>query len=87
MVKIEETVLNNETKILNSGTTESQVYFLTIRINEINEHLKKNPHDFAAKRGNICLIGRRNRLCKYFKKKYGESKYKEIIIEKIGLRK
>lgn len=79
-------VLENDNK-KNCGKTEVQIYFLTQRINLINNHLKKNKHDNAAKRGIACLIGKRNKLCKYFEKRYGKEKYQEIIIGTIGLRK
>lgn len=87
MIKKEESIFDVKNNLSNCGRTEVQIYFLTKRINEINEHLKKNPHDFAAKRGNMCLIGKRSKLCKYFKKKYGEVSYKQVIIDEIGLRK
>jgi small subunit ribosomal protein S15 len=87
MIKQKENIFNSEVFAAGCGRTEVQIYFLTKRINEINEHIKANPHDFAAKRGNMCLIGKRNKLCKYFKKKYGEAQYQEIIIDMIGLRK
>lgn len=69
------------------GSTAVQIYYLTEQINQINNHLKLNPKDNAAKRGALVLIGKRNRLCKYYKKKYSLEKYLEIVIDKIGLRK
>jgi small subunit ribosomal protein S15 len=69
------------------GSTAVQIYYLTEHINKINDHLKLNPKDNAAKRGVMVLIGKRNRLCKYYKKRYSMEKYVEIIKEKIGLRK
>jgi small subunit ribosomal protein S15 len=69
------------------GSTGVQIYYLTQQINSINEHLKKNPKDHAAKRGAMVLIGKRNSLCVYFKRKYSLKKYEEVVIDKIGLRK
>lgn len=69
------------------GSTAVQIYHLSKQIDQINEHLKINPKDFAAKRGSIVLIGKRMKLCKYFKSKHSLQQYEEIIIGKIGLRK
>lgn len=67
------------------GSSEVQICHLTARINQINEHLKKNPHDYAGQRGALVLIGLRRRLCKYLSRTDGV-KYKETIVE-VGLRK
>lgn len=69
------------------GSTGVQIYYLTRQINQINDHLKINPKDNAAKRGAMVLIGKRNRLCKYYKKRYLMEKYIEVVINQIGLRK
>jgi small subunit ribosomal protein S15 len=69
------------------GSTGVQIYYLTKQINKINDHLKLNPKDNAAKRGIMVLIGKRNRLCKYYKKRYSVEKYTEVVVDKIGLRK
>lgn len=79
-------IFENDNK-KNCGKTEVQIYYLTLRINSINEHIKQNPHDNAGKRGIACLIGKRNRLCKYFKKCHGQVQYQAVIIDTIGLRK
>lgn len=81
--KVEE-IQNNQK---DCGSTAVQVYYLTKQINQINEHLKLNPKDNAAKRGANVLIGKRNRLCKYYKKRYSIEKYLEVIVNQIGLRK
>ena len=69
------------------GSTGVQIYYLTRQIDLINEHLKKNPKDYAAKRGAMVLIGKRNRLCVYFRRKYSLKLYEEVVIGTIGLRK
>ncbi len=68
------------------GSTQVQIYHLTVQINKINEHLKLYSKDNAAKRGLLVLLGKRNRLCKYFKRRNPEL-YTDVIIDKIGLRK
>lgn len=62
------------------GSAEVQICYLTDRINQINKHLKDNPHDYAGKRGCMILIGKRRRLSKYLQRK-DMAKYKETIAE------
>ena len=69
------------------GSTAMQIYYLTRQINKINDHLKLNPKDNTAKRGALVLIGKRNRLCKYYKKRYSLEKYNQVVVDQIGLRK
>ena len=68
-----------------TGSSGFQIVVLTERINQINEHLKKNPKDHAGQRGVMVLIGKRRSLCKYIERKNKEE-YKKII-EIAGLRK
>ena len=68
-----------------SGSPHVQVALLTTRINEINEHLKKNKKDHHSRRGLLKLVGRRNRLLKYLSR-IKRSEYKELI-GVLGLRK
>jgi small subunit ribosomal protein S15 len=60
------------------GSTEVQICSLTSRINQINEHLRQNPHDHAGRRGCMVLIGKRRRLLKYLQRK-SFVRYKETI--------
>ena len=46
------------------GSPEVQVSILTERIKEVTEHVKKNKHDFMAKRGLMQMVGKRKRLLK-----------------------
>ena len=54
-----------------TGSPEVQVAILTTRINELTEHMKKNPKDFHSQRG----------LAKKDIERY------RAVIKKLGLRK
>lgn len=69
----------------NTGDPAVQVAILSARISEITEHLKKNKHDFAARRGLLQLVGKRKRLLKYVAEK-DSKKYLELI-KKLGIRR
>ncbi len=48
-----------------TGSPEVQVALLTAHINELNEHLKKNPNDHHSRRGLMKMVGRRRNLLAY----------------------
>ena len=52
-----------------TGSPEVQVALLTAHINELNEHLKKNPNDHHSRRGLLKMVGRRRNLLAYLQKK------------------
>ena len=58
---------------------------LTAHINELNEHLKKNPNDHHSRRGLMKMVGRRRNLLAYLQKKDIE-RYRALIAT-LGLRK
>ena len=66
-----------------TGSPEVQVALLTAHINELNEHLKKNPNDHH--RGLLKMVGRRRNLLAYLQKKDIE-RYRALIAT-LGLRK
>ena len=68
-----------------TGSPEVQVAILTTRINELTEHMKKNPKDFHSQRGLSKMVGHRKQLLAYLAKKDIE-RYRAII-KKLGLRK
>ena len=68
-----------------TGSPEVQVALLTAHINELNEHLKKNPNDHHSRRGLLKMVGHRRNLLNYLKKKDVE-RYRACI-EKLGIRK
>ena len=68
-----------------TGSPEVQIALLTERINELNEHLKKNNKDHHSRRGLLKMVGQRRGLLAYLKKKDIE-RYRSLI-ERLGLRK
>lgn len=67
------------------GSPEVQVSILTERIKEVTEHVKKNKHDFMARRGLMQMVGKRKRLLKYLEKTDFKT-YKKTV-SALGLRK
>ena len=68
-----------------TGSPEVQVAVLTARIQELNEHLKKNQKDHHSRRGLLKLVGQRRNMLAYLKKVDIE-RYRALI-ESLGLRK
>ena len=68
-----------------TGSPEVQIALLTSRINNLNEHLKKNANDHHSRRGLLKMVGQRRKLLAYLQKKDIE-RYRAII-EKLGIRK
>ncbi len=68
-----------------SGSQAVQVGVATARIAELTAHLKKNKHDFAARRGLLQLVGKRRKHLKYIASQNGEAY--QTLIQKLGIRK
>ena len=68
-----------------TGSPEVQVAILTARINQLTEHMKKNPKDFHSQRGLLKMVGHRKNLLAYLAQKDIE-RYRAIV-KKLGLRK
>ena len=68
-----------------TGSPEVQVAILTARINDLQNHFKANPKDYASKRGLLMLVGQRRRLLAYIKNR-DINEYRALIAE-LGLRK
>lgn len=45
-----------------TGSPEVQIAVLTERIQELTEHMKKNPKDFHSNRGLLKMVGKRRGL-------------------------
>jgi small subunit ribosomal protein S15 len=67
-----------------TGSPEVQVALLTMRINQLTEHLKTHKHDEHSRRGLLKLVGQRLRHLKYLHRRDPEA-YKALI-ERLGLR-
>lgn len=68
-----------------TGSPTAQITAMTVRINELTEHLKVNKKDHMARRGLLVLVGRRKRLLKYLASK--DSIAYLALIKKLGLRR
>lgn len=78
-------IKSTQTHAKDVGSPQAQAAVLTVRIQEITEHLKVNKHDHMARRGLIQMVGQRKKLLKYLESKDFEA-YKAVIA-KLGLRK
>ena len=68
-----------------TGSPEVQIALLTVRINELNAHLKEHPKDNHSRRGLLKMVGHRRNLLKYLQKVDIE-RYRALV-KKLGLRK
>ena len=68
-----------------TGSPEVQIALLTARINDLNEHLAKNPKDHHSRRGLLMMVGPRRNLLAYLRDRDIEA-YRALIA-KLGLRK
>lgn len=68
-----------------TGSPEVQIAVLTERIQELTEHMKKNPKDFHSNRGLLKMVGKRRGLLDYLKNNDLE-KYRKLIAD-LGIRK
>lgn len=68
-----------------TGSPEVQIAILTTRIQELTEHLKKNPKDHHSRRGLLKMVGQRRGLLAYLKK-IDIERYRKLI-ERLGIRK
>lgn len=67
-----------------TGSPEVQIAILTGRIKKLAEHLKNHIQDTHGRRGLLSIVGKRQRLIAYLKKK-DQDRYK-IISKKLGLK-
>ena len=75
----------NRTHETDTGSPEVQIAIWTERINQLTEHLKKNPNDDHSRMGLYKMIGKRRSLLDYLMKKDIE-RYRTLIA-KLGIRK
>lgn len=53
----------------NTGSSESQIFFFTERVKNLNEHMKNNKHDYVTRLSLEKIINKRKKMLKYLKKK------------------
>ncbi|MEF3244689.1 MAG: 30S ribosomal protein S15 [Caldisericaceae bacterium] len=63
-----------------TGSPEVQIAILTLRINNLTEHLKQFKKDFSSRRGLFKLVGERRKLLNYLKENDKE-RYERILKE------
>lgn len=80
----QQVITGYATKDGDTGSAEVQIAVMQARIQQITEHLKKNPKDFHSRRGLLMLVGKRRRLEGYLRNK-DVVKYRELI-QKLGIR-
>ncbi len=68
-----------------TGSSDVQIALLTVRINQLQEHLKTHKSDNSSRRGLLKLVGQRRHHQEYLKHK-DPSRY-QAVIDKLGLRK
>lgn len=85
--KEENQALVNSYKIneKDSGSPEVQIAILTKEIGKLQEHLKKNVHDYSSARGLMSKIGHRRSLLAYLEK-LDIQRYRACC-DKLGLRR
>ena len=78
----------SKSKKINSsevGSSESQIGFLSKKIDNLSNHFKKNKNDVHSTRGLLKAVNQRKRLLSYLSRNNPEA-YKDII-KKLNLRK
>ena len=78
----------SKSKKINSsevGSSESQIGFLSKKIDNLSNHFKKNKNDVHSTRGLLKAVNQRKRLLDYLKRKDPDSYAK--ILTKLNLRK
>jgi small subunit ribosomal protein S15 len=68
-----------------TGSPAVQVAIMTARVAELTEHMRRNKHDFAARRRLLQLVGKRKRLLKYIAEQNGEDYL--ALIKRLGIRR
>jgi len=68
-----------------SGSPEVQIAVLTVRINNLTEHMRTHEKDYASRRGLLALVSRRRTLLDYLRRVNPQG-YLDII-NKLGIRK
>nr|YP_010724497.1 ribosomal protein S15 [Olsynium douglasii]WDW31624.1 ribosomal protein S15 [Olsynium douglasii] len=71
-------VITQEEKEKNCGSTEFQILGFTNKIRRLTLHLKLHKKDFLSQRGLRIILGKRQRLLNYLSKKNGV-RYKKLM--------
>lgn len=84
--KEEKTKVIEENRLheTDTGSPEVQIAILTLRIQQLTEHLKKNKQDDHSRRGLMKMVGKRRKLLQYLYRT-DVDRYRACI-NKLGLR-
>jgi small subunit ribosomal protein S15 len=63
-----------------TGSPEVQIALLTLRIENLTEHLKSFNKDYASRRGLFKLVGERRKLLNYLKET-DKARYAQLVKE------
>ncbi|AEH39824.1 30S ribosomal protein S15 [Buchnera aphidicola (Cinara tujafilina)] len=77
-------ILEKYRKIKNTGSSEVQIIFLTIKINYLQKHFSLHKTDHCGRRGLLNMVSRRRKLLNYIKSKKHQNYIS--LIQQLGLR-
>mmetsp|Transcript_321 Transcript_321/g.628 ORF Transcript_321/g.628 Transcript_321/m.628 type:complete len:130 (-) Transcript_321:733-1122(-) len=70
-----------------TGSPEYQIAALTVRIEYMTAHVKKNPKDYASTRGLIAMVSARKKLLSYLRSQNKDRFLKLCVNLKIRIQK
>lgn len=82
--KKQEILVSYQRHTTDTGSSEVQVALITGRINQLSDHLKLHPKDFACRRSLLKLIGQRKRLLAYIRRE-NRQQHKDLL-QRLGIR-
>ncbi len=68
-----------------TGSPEVQVAVLTKKIQDLTDHLRRNPKDFSTQRGLLAMVSRRRSLLSYLSR-INHERYLSLTSE-LGIRR
>lgn len=77
-------IKKNQIHTTDTGSPEAQVAVLSVRIDQLASHLKKNNKDNHSRRGLLQMVADRRKHLNYLKRK-NKDRY-ETLVKKIGLK-
>jgi small subunit ribosomal protein S15 len=83
--KKQKTIKKNQIHDKDTGSPEVQVAVLSLQIDELAKHLKKNKKDNHSRRGLIKMVADRRAHLKYLERK-SRPRY-HALLDKMGLKK
>lgn len=80
----QQTIQDNKRHDKDSGSPEVQIAILTKDIQQLTEHMQRQPKDYASRHGLLLKVNRRNKLLTYLKRVNRQAFQK--LTQKLGLR-